>query len=141
MVGIFQVDNWADNDALRQPNQSYIQRPTYRRSFSELPTPQNITTTNINRRSLGSETLQTTFPKTSTSMTDIQSSQKPLVDHFGAMNRSSSNVSTGEGASSNNLYTYIGITEPDRDKGHVYENQCIVNKAKSGFDHKRHEAM
>lgn len=146
LIVTFQVDNWADNDALRQPNQSYIQRPSYRRSFSELPTPQNLTPTNINRRSLGSEaTLQTTFPKTSTSMSDIQSSQKPIVDHFGAMNRScSSNVSAGTeaGATSNNLYTYIGITEPDRDKqGHVYENQCVVNKAKSGFDHKRHEAM
>lgn len=73
-------------------------------------------------------------------MTDIQSSQKQLLDHFGVMNRSSSNITATEGAS-NNLYTYIGITEPDRDKGHVYENQSIVNKTKSGFDHKRHEAM
>lgn len=76
-------------------------------------------------------------------MTDIQSSQRPLLDHMGALNRSATNVSAGEGAS-NNLYTYIGLSEPDRDKGHVYENQSIVNaqnKSKTEFDPKRHEAM
>lgn len=74
-------------------------------------------------------------------MTDIQSSQRPLLDQLGGLNRSANNVSAGEGAT-NNLYTYIGISEPD--KGHVYENQSIVNvqsKSKTEFDPKRHEAM
>lgn len=74
-------------------------------------------------------------------MTDIQSSQRPILDHFGTvLNRSANNVSvTPEGATSNNVYTYIGITEPD--KVHVYENQTVVNKTKMAFDHKRHETM
>lgn len=155
-VFFLKVDNWADNDALRQP--------TYRRSISEFPsstantttttTTSTVTATNINRRSLGGggggEIAQTTFPKTSSSMTDIQSSQQrsSLLEHFGGtLNKSASNVAaTTDGATSNNLYTYIGISEPavDRDKGHVYENQSVLvnNKSKKEkFDHKRHEAM
>lgn len=119
----------------------------YRRSFSELPSSQNLNTPNINRRSLGSDILQTTFPKSSSSMTDIQSSQHSIGDLNGRLtsfNRSTNNISAAESSASHTLYTYIGISEPDRDKGHLYENQSIVNahsKNKHELEPKRHEQV
>ncbi|GJQ83157.1 sol [Trypoxylus dichotomus] len=128
---IIKVDNWADNEALRHPSSHGFmhQKPMYRRSFSELPHFQNHTTnasTNVNRRSLGGDMFQS-FPKSSTSMTDIQSSQSALSDigRFGTLNRSASEI------------------EPERDKSHLYENQSIIDaqKTKYTFDPKRHSEI
>ncbi|XP_044254204.1 calpain-D-like isoform X1 [Tribolium madens] len=142
---IIKVDNWADNEALRKP--SHNQRPSYRRSFSELPTSQNLHVPNINRRSLGNEVLESVFPKSSTSMTDIQSSQHSfdgITTRYSNLNlnRSTSDITCNEGATATTLYTYIGISEPDKDKTHIYENQGIVNAHKKGdFDSEQHDKI
>lgn len=145
-----QVDNWADNEALRHPSSQNFthQKPMYRRSFSELPHFQNHSNaSNINRRSLGSDIFQS-FPKSSTSMTDIQSSQSALSDigRFGSLNRSASEIGTSTDTAdrpADTVYTYIGISEPERDKSHLYENQSIIDaqKTKYTFDPKRHSEM
>lgn len=139
------MDNWADNEALRTPSQS--QKPSYRRSFSELPTSQNLHVPNLNRRSLGNEVLDDIFPKSSTSMTDIQSQHSfgGLAARYSNLNlnRSTSDISCNEGASATTLYTYIGISEPEKDRTHIYENQGIVNahSKKVEFDSEQHEKM
>lgn len=137
------MDNWADNEALRHPSHSYMQqKPTYRRSLSELPQSQNFNTPNLNRRSLGNDILQM-LPKSSTSMTDIQSSNNPVPDEvagrFGSLNRSSSDISSNQSAVQ---YTYIGISGPDRNP--IYQNQSIVNAHNRGklvFDQRQHDKM
>lgn len=125
------------------------QKPMYRRSFSELPHFQNHNAaSNVNRRSLDSDIFQS-FPKSSTSMTDIQSSQSALSDigRFGTLNRSASEIGTisevGADKAVGAVYTYIGISEPERDKTHLYENQSIIDaqKSKYTFDPKRHNEM
>ncbi|KAB0799224.1 hypothetical protein PPYR_07104 [Photinus pyralis] len=139
---LIKVDNWADNEALRQPNPIITpHRPTYRRSFSDFH-KQNTGILNINRHSLGSDVLETaTFPKASTSMTDIQSSQTVDIPH----NRNTlASKSTGDIASNDltnckTIYTYIGIAEPESTikKQHIYENQTVINaqsKPKYLFD-------
>lgn len=78
------VDNWADNEALRNPSQ----KPPYRRSFSELPhSPGAASSNNRNRRSLDTEVFHLNFPKSSNSMTDIQSTQLQYSHLFGDVNR------------------------------------------------------
>lgn len=77
-------------------------------------------------------------------MTDIQSSQHSTDTHLTSFNKSASNVSAADSSASHTLYTYIGIAEPDRDKGHLYENQSIVNahsKTRADFDAKKPEQM
>ncbi|KAJ3630297.1 hypothetical protein MTP99_011499 [Tenebrio molitor] len=144
---IIKVDNWADNEALRNP--SHNQKPSYRRSFSELPSSQNLHVPNINRRSLGNEVLESAFPKSSTSMTDIQASQHSF-DGITArysnlnLNRSTGDITCNEGATATTLYTYIGISEPDKEKTHIYENQGIVNahnKKGGEFDSEQHDKI
>ncbi|KAJ8922525.1 hypothetical protein NQ315_007555 [Exocentrus adspersus] len=135
------VDNWADNEALR--NSSH--KPNYRRSFSELPSSQNLHVPNLNRRSLEGS-LQLSIPKSSTSMTDIQSSQHShLFENFNSkagknLNRSTSDISKETGIS-NTLYTYIGISEPK--EKHFYENQTVINaqKRSMAFDAEQHERI
>lgn len=107
-------------------------------------------TPNFNRRSLGSDTLEVaTFPKSSTSMTDIQSSR---VNEMSNNCNILSSKSTGDIASNDvttndkTIYTYIGMSEPDGTarKQHIYENQSIIdaqNKTKCTFDSKKHEEM
>ncbi|XP_071056352.1 calpain-D isoform X3 [Onthophagus taurus] len=147
---IIKVDNWADNEALRhpssQPQNSYAQKQAgYRRSFSELPqtTSNNHTVYNTaNRRSLGggggNEMLFQMFPKSSTSMTNIQSSSSSNSDaastRFGTLNRSTSELGRTEEEKSTTKYTYIGISEPQ--ERHTYENQSIINarENKIGLD-------
>lgn len=162
----FQVDNWADNEALRNPTQNYS-KPIYRRSFSELSTAAASSIShlnhlpNVNRRSLERSDLllpHTTaaFPKSSTSMTDIQSSQQQqtplpqqhsqsMYDRLNSsfssrnLNRSTSDIS--EGGVYNTVYTYIGISGPeDKDKSHVYEN-CAMEVNKKGPDGDRNAEM
>ncbi|KAJ8952410.1 hypothetical protein NQ318_014502 [Aromia moschata] len=140
------VDNWADNEALRNPSH----KPIYRRSFSELPSSQNLYIPNINRRSLEGSLLSN-IPKSSTSMTDIQSSQhsqlfKNLNNSGGRnLNRSTSDItsSTKEAGISSTLYTYIGISEPDKEKQHFYENRTIIDAHKKSmeFDVEQHERI
>ncbi|ERL93813.1 hypothetical protein D910_11099 [Dendroctonus ponderosae] len=142
MFVVLQVDNWADNQALRNPTQ----KPPYRRSFSELPHSPSLLP-NRNRRSLDSEVFQINFPKSSNSMTDIQSTQLQYSHLFGELNRDLNvpakgknlNRSTSdihEGSIDNTLYTYIGMTEPEREKAHFYENQSIISAQRnmSNFD-------
>lgn len=82
-------------------------------------------------------------------MTDIQSSQSALSDigRFGTLNRSASEIGTisevGADKAVGAVYTYIGISEPERDKTHLYENQSIIDaqKSKYTFDPKRHNEM
>lgn len=136
------MDNWSDNEALRTP--SLNQKPSYRRSFSELPISQNLHIPNINRRSLGSETSCTESlyqPKSSTSMTDIQSTQHSLEGRYATLHRSTGDISSNEGdTGATTLYTYIGISEPDKDKSaHIYENLNAHNKGK--MDLEQHEEM
>lgn len=81
-------------------------------------------------------------------MTDIQSSQSALSDigRFGSLNRSASEIGTSTDTAdrpADTVYTYIGISEPERDKSHLYENQSIIDaqKTKYTFDPKRHSEM
>ncbi|XP_060530957.1 calpain-D-like [Cylas formicarius] len=138
---IIKVDNWADNEALRNPTQ----KPFYRRSFSELPASPNRLP-NLNRRSLDSEILQLNIPKSSNSMTNIQSSRT----NFGPLNvplrsrnfnRSTSDIS--DASVNSTVYTYIGITEPEKEKLHFYENHSIVNahKRANEFSPEQHEKI
>lgn len=129
-VLLFKVDNWADNEALRHPSQNFIQqKPLYRRSLSELSHTQTPNIQNLNRRSLGNE-ITPMFPKSSTSMTDIQS-QNSLgseLNKYGTLNKSSSDITSSDGA----VYTYIGISDPsDENRSHLYENQSIVDAQKA----------
>ncbi|XP_050307838.1 calpain-D-like [Anthonomus grandis grandis] len=131
---IIKVDNWADNEALRN---SSLKHP-YRRSFSELSHSPSFTP-NRNRRSLDTTLLQMNFPKPSNSMTDIQSTQYSYL--FGELNsdlnvpsskgrnlnRSTSDIH--EGSINNTVYTYIGMTEPEKEKNNFYENQSVITAA------------
>lgn len=94
------MDNWADNEALRNPSQ----KPPYRRSFSELPHSPNLVP-NRNRRSLDSDILQLNFPKSSNSMTDIQSTQLQYSHLFGELNRDPNMPSRGKGKLHSKLVT------------------------------------
>ncbi|XP_066254122.1 calpain-D-like [Euwallacea similis] len=139
---IIKVDNWADNEALRNPTYKL----QYRRSFSELPHSPNSASSNRNRRSLDSDVFHQNFPKSSNSMTDIQSSQLQYSHLFGEFNRDLSvpskagrnlNRSTSdihEDSLNSTLYTYIGMTEPEREKTHYYENQSIISAQKRSDD-------
>lgn len=140
---MFKVDNWADNEALRHPSQNFIQqKPIYRRSLSELSHSQAAANSqNINRRSLGNE-LSQIFPKSSTSMTDIQSQNTLMsaeLNRYGTLNKSSSDITSSDGA----VYTYIGISDPtDADRTHLYENQSIVDAQKTKiFDTRKSDTM
>lgn len=80
-------------------------------------------------------------------MTDIQSSQhSQLFENFNSkggknLNRSTSDI-TKESGISNTLYTYIGISEPDKEK-HFYENHSVIDAQKRtmAFDAEQHERM
>lgn len=140
-----QVDNWADNEALRNPFQTFVkQKPIYRRSLSELPQSPNYNTPNLNRRSLGSDAMQST-PKSSTSMTNIpfvKKSNGEVEGNYSGLGRCGDDISSsGQSA----VYTYIGISGPD--KSPIYQNQRAVDKQKKigvggyVFDLKQHEEM
>ncbi|KAF5286769.1 hypothetical protein FQA39_LY04192 [Lamprigera yunnana] len=142
---LIKVDNWTDNETLRQPNQVVMQhKPGYRRSFSEFPR-QKSSAPNANRHSLGSEFLETTtFPKCSTSMTDIQSSQVATgtTNRNSLSSKSTGNIASNDVTNCETIFTYIGITEPEikTKKQHIYENQTIINSQnKSQFDVKNHD--
>lgn len=74
-------------------------------------------------------------------MTDIQSQNSlgELNNRYGPLAKSSSDITGNDGA----VYTYIGITDPEAERSHVYENQSIVDaqKSKLVFDSKKHETM
>ncbi|KAG5890796.1 hypothetical protein JTB14_007190 [Gonioctena quinquepunctata] len=138
------VDNWADNESLR----GHIHKPIYRRSFSELPSAQKLHIPNINRRSLESSPLLLPVPRSSTSMTDIQSSQYPHVfENLKSMeennlSRKVCDSSPKERVTDNTLYTYIGISDPDNKK-HFYENHSIIDAQKKNleFDAEQHDKI
>ena len=67
-------------------------------------------------------------------MTDIQSTRSDGAHQFGTLNRSASEINTSDGAVADTVYTYIGISEPDRDKSHLYENQSIIDAHSVGTD-------
>lgn len=48
------------------------------------------------------------------------------------LNRSTSDIR--EGSLNNTLYTYIGMSEPEREKAHFYENQSIITAQKRSED-------
>ncbi|CAG9837189.1 unnamed protein product [Diabrotica balteata] len=136
---IIKVNNWADNESLH----SESHKPYYRRSLSELPSAHNLHMPNLNRSleaTLGS------FPKVSTSMTDIQSSQhSSLFDNLNSVcgkNYNSRNICDTTSKDKGTLFTYIGISEPDKDK-HFYENQTIINAQKRNieFDADKHNKI
>lgn len=81
------------------------------------------------------------FPKSSTSMTDIQSqnSLSTELNRYGTLNKSSSDITSSDGA----VYTYIGISEPSgADRSHLYENQSIVDAQKAKmYDGRKPETM
>lgn len=145
---VIKVDNWADNEALRNSSE----RPTYRRSFSELSSSSNFIP-NISRRSLNSDILHLNVPKSSNSMTDIQSTQSQHSHVFSGLtrdlsmsrgknlNRSTSDIH--EETINGTLYTYIGMIDPEKEKTHFYENQSIINayRRTGNFDMNRHEKM
>ncbi|XP_030753307.1 calpain-D-like isoform X2 [Sitophilus oryzae] len=145
---VIKVDNWADNEALRNSSE----RPTYRRSFSELSSSSNFIP-NISRRSLNSDILHLNVPKSSNSMTDIQSTQSQHSHVFSGLtrdlsmsrgknlNRSTSDIH--EETINGTLYTYIGMIDPEKEKTHFYENQSIINayRRTGNFDMNRHEKI
>nr|CAH7745419.1 unnamed protein product [Callosobruchus chinensis] len=125
------VDNWADNESLK----TYGHKPIYRRSLSELPSAQNLHVLNINRRSLEGQSL----PKSSTSMTDIQSSHHSLLEN--CSQGYSRAMSSDEATVNSTLYTYIGISEPNKDK-HFYENHSIIAAQKRNeYNAEQHERI
>ncbi|KAK9870980.1 hypothetical protein WA026_009940 [Henosepilachna vigintioctopunctata] len=147
---IIKVDNWTDNKALKN-SRSLVseERPSYRRSFSELTSSQNFHF-NINRRSLGSELTQTSFPKSSTSMTDIQGSHNftltdGLINKKAILNlnKSSNDISSKDQFNQTTpFYSYIGIPEPDK-KTHIYENEEMKTDMpkKIQFDSGQHDKI
>lgn len=74
-------------------------------------------------------------------MTDIQAQNSlgPELNRYGSLNKSSSDITSSEGA----VYTYIGISEPsDTDRSHLYENQSIVDAQKTKmYDTRKSETM
>lgn len=88
--------------------------------------------------------LAANFPKSSTSMTDIlhsQNSEKISIGS-GIGKTLSRSVSDKESGPSSTLYTYIGISEPDKEK-HFYENHSIIEAQKRNmdFDSEQHDKM
>lgn len=57
------------------------------------------------------------------------------------LNRSTSDIH--EGSMNSTLYTYIGMTEPEREKAHFYENQSIISAQRrtGDFDINQHDRM
>ncbi|KAF5287888.1 hypothetical protein FQR65_LT12162 [Abscondita terminalis] len=143
---LIKVDNWADNEALKQPNQPTMQpKPSYRRSFSEFP--REKTSINTNRYSLGSEFLESaTFSKSSTSMTDIHFMQdgETSSDRNALASKSSGNIASNDVTNCKTIFTYIGISEPEANikKQHIYENQTIINtQENTKFNLQKHEEI
>lgn len=77
-------------------------------------------------------------------MSDIQTAQNN-VHHYDNINGSARNLNSSQDTISvavdNTLYTYIGISEPD--KTHLYENRTVIEAQKraSDFDADQHERM
>ncbi|CAG9859279.1 unnamed protein product [Phyllotreta striolata] len=138
---IIKVDNWADNESL------HSHKPLYRRSLSELPSAYNCHVPNINRRSLEGSPLLSALPRSSTSMTDIQSSQhSQLFDNLNGRSCTRGACDTTN-KDQNTLYTYIensyaGISEPDKEK-HFYENHNVIDAQKRNmeFDAEKHKKL
>lgn len=129
------MDNWADNEALR----GHSLKPIYRRSLSELPS-QVLHIPNVNRRSLEGNLLTATVPKSSSSMIDIQHSQKS-ENFSAAVGKNYRNGTDKDTGTSSMLYTYIGISEPEKEK-HFYENRSVIEAQKNmDFDAEQHERM
>ncbi|XP_044748466.1 calpain-D [Coccinella septempunctata] len=136
---IIKVDNWTDNKALRNPSGLMMEeRPSYRRSFSELGSSKNFQF-NINRHSLESELARITFPKYSTSMTDIQGSHNyPVPDVLSSekscfnLNKSSSDL-CGKILRNTSPSLYDNVGKSDK-TNHVYQNQKISNGQSSKMD-------
>lgn len=128
------MDNWADNESLH--TEPY--KPLYRRSLSELPSAHNShIIPNLNRRSLEGSIPLSNFPKSSTSMTDIQASQHShLFDNLNSVcgrNYKTRSICDSTSKDQDTLYTYIGISEPDKDP-HFYENHTVINAQKRNMD-------
>ncbi|XP_045479143.1 calpain-D [Harmonia axyridis] len=145
---IIKVDNWTDDKTLRNTSGLMMEKsPSYRRSFSELSSSQNFHF-NINRRSLGNELTRFSFPKSSTSMTDIQGSHNfPLAEVLLPdkaccnLNKSSSDLSGKLSCNASpTQYSYIGISEPEK-KNHIYQNQKMSNGQKIDFDPEQHDKI
>lgn len=71
-------------------------------------------------------------------MTDILHSQSPekfqVVPGIGkTFSRSVSDKESGPSGISGTLYTYIGISEPDKEK-HFYENHSVIEEQKKNMD-------
>lgn len=123
---LIKVDNWDDNDSSKQFS---LPKPSYRRSFSDLP--QCSGKSGANRRSLGDGILEaaTANPE------DLYA--KPMKHNV--LNKMCNSISSnilgsavpntrpGSCDDSKPLYTYIGISEPEKHaENHVYENQLIM---------------
>lgn len=126
---LIKVDNWDDNDSSKQFT---LPKPSYRRSFSDLPQCSS-SKIGANRRSLGDGILEA-----ATGNVDYYSNAKPTSKH-NILNKMCNSVSSNilgsavpnARASSCDdgkpLYTYIGISEPSKHiNNHVYENQLAV---------------
>lgn len=71
-------------------------------------------------------------------MTDILHSQNPEEFHVGPIigktfSKSVGDKGSGPGGPSSTLYTYIGISEPDKDK-HFYDNHSIIEAQQKNMD-------
>lgn len=130
------MDNWADNEALRGTSH----KPIYRRSLSELPS-QVLHIPNVNRRSVEGNLLTANIPKSSSSMIDIQHSQKS-ENFIAAVGKNYRNGTDNDNGTANMLYTYIGISEPETEK-HLYENRSIIEAQQKNmdFDAEQHDRM
>lgn len=129
---LIKVDNWDDNDSSRQFS---LPKPSYRRSFSDLPQCSSSSKIGVNRHSLGDGILEAAMGK---STLDCYSNAKPVNKH-NVLNKMCNSVSSNILGSavpnaqssscddSKPLYTYIGISEPTKHvTNHVYENQLVL---------------
>lgn len=129
---VIKVDNWDDNDSSKQ---FLLPKPSYRRSFSDLPQCSGSSKVGVNRRSLGDGILEAATGK---SPVDIYSNAKPISKQ-NVLNKMCNSVSSNILGSavpnarpsscdnSKPLYTYIGISEPNKHiNNHVYENQIVL---------------
>lgn len=131
---LIKVDNWDDNDS-----QFSLPKPSYRRSFSDLP--QFSGKSVVNRRSLGDGILEAATGNPE----DLYA--KPMKHNV--LNKMCNSVSSNILGSavpnarsssyddSRPLYTYIGISEPAKDEeNHVYENQLVLRPSQDIKPHK-----
>lgn len=134
---LIKVDNWDDNnDSSKQPCLS-LPKPSYRRSFSDLPHCSGLKV-GANRRSLGDGILEAATAKPP-ALDCYSNAAKPATKH-NVLNKMCNSVSSNILGSavpnarasscddSKPLYTYIGISDPTKHhiSNHVYENQLLL---------------